>query len=46
MLFNMGGASSVVLTLILAFVLLHEEFTTRSLVGCILIGLVTLIMVF
>ena len=36
---------SVVLTLILAFVLLHEEFTTRSLVGCILIGLGTLIMV-
>lgn len=36
---------SVVLTLILAFVLLHEEFTTRSLVGCILIALGTLIMV-
>lgn len=36
---------SVVLTLILAFILLHEEFTTRSLVGCILIGLGTLIMV-
>ena len=41
----MGGASSVVLTLILAFVLLHEMSTICSLVGCILIGLGTLIMV-
>lgn len=36
---------SVVITLIMAFVFLHEEFTTKSLIGCILIGLGTLIMV-
>lgn len=36
---------SVVLTLILAFVFLHEEFTMKSLIGCILIGLGTLVMV-
>ncbi len=36
---------SVVLTLILAFIFLHEEFTTKSLIGCILIGAGTLIMV-
>ena len=36
---------SVVITLLLAFVFLHEEFTIKSLVGCILIGLGTLIMV-
>jgi transporter family protein len=36
---------SVVLTLILAFVFLHEDFTAKSLIGCILIGLGTLIMV-
>lgn len=36
---------SVVITLILAFVFLHEEFNVKSLVGCILIGLGTLIMV-
>lgn len=36
---------SVVLTLILAFVFLHEEFTPKSLIGCILIGAGTLIMV-
>jgi len=36
---------SVVLTLILAFVFLHEEFTAKSLVGCILIGAGSLIMV-
>lgn len=36
---------SVVITLILAFVFLHETFTTRSLIGCILIGAGTLIMV-
>lgn len=35
---------SVVLTLVLAFVFLHEEFTVKSLAGCILIGLGTLIM--
>lgn len=36
---------SVVITLILAFVFLHEEFTFKSLVGCILIAVGTLIMV-
>ncbi|XCP85014.1 EamA family transporter [Roseburia hominis] len=36
---------SVVITLILAFVFLHEEFTTKSLIGCILIGAGTLVMV-
>ena len=36
---------SVVITLLLAFVFLHEEFTAKSLAGCILIGIGTLIMV-
>ena len=36
---------SVVITLILAFIFLHEEFTAKSLIGCILIGAGTLIMV-
>lgn len=36
---------SVVLTLILAFVFLHEEFTAKSLIGCILITAGTLLMV-
>ena len=36
---------SVVITLVLAFVFLHEEFTARSLTGCVLIGAGTLIMV-
>ena len=36
---------SVVLTLILAFVLLHEDFTAKSAAGCLLIGAGTLIMV-
>lgn len=36
---------SVVITLVLAFVFLHEEFTLKSLVGCILIGAGTLCMV-
>ena len=36
---------SVVITLILAFVFLHEEFTTKSLIGCILIAAGTLVMV-
>lgn len=36
---------SVVITLILAFVFLHEEFTFKSVIGCILIGAGTLIMV-
>ena len=36
---------SVVITLVLAFVFLHEKFTPKSLIGCILIGAGTLIMV-
>ena len=36
---------SVVLTLVLAFVFLHEEFTVKSLIGCILITIGTLVMV-
>lgn len=36
---------SVVITLVLAFVFLHEEFNLKSLLGCILIGVGTLIMV-
>lgn len=36
---------SVVITLVLAFVFLHEEFTVKSLIGCILIAIGTLIMV-
>lgn len=36
---------SVVITLILAFLFLHEKFTVKSLLGCILIGLGTLVMV-
>lgn len=36
---------SVVITLILAFVFLHEEFTAKSFVGCVLIAAGTLIMV-
>ena len=36
---------SVVITLVLAFLFLHEEFTVKSLIGCILIGVGTLIMV-
>ena len=50
---QMGDASkvvpidklSVVITLILAFVFLHEQFTIKSLIGCILIGVGTVIMV-
>ena len=36
---------SVVITLVLAFVFLHEQFTAKSLIGCILIGMGTLVMV-
>ena len=36
---------SVVITLVLAFVFLHEQFTTKSLIGCVLIGIGTLVMV-
>jgi len=36
---------SVVITLVLAFVFLHEKFTPKSLVGCVLITAGTLVMV-
>ena len=36
---------SVVLTMVLAFVFLHEEFTAKSVAGCVLIGAGTLLMV-
>ena len=36
---------SVVITLVLAFVFLHEEFTLKSVIGCILIAAGTLLMV-
>ncbi len=50
---QMGDASkvvpidklSVVITLVLAFVFLHEEMTAKSVIGCILIGVGTLLMV-
>ena len=50
---QMGNASkvvpidklSVVITLIMAFVFLHEKVTPRSVVGCALIGIGTLLMV-
>lgn len=50
---QMGDASkvvpidklSVVITMVLAFVFLHEQFTPKSLVGCVLIAAGTLVMV-
>ena len=36
---------SVVITLVLAFVFLHEQFTVKSAIGCMLIGAGTLLMV-
>ncbi|MEJ8735090.1 MULTISPECIES: EamA family transporter [Mediterraneibacter] len=36
---------SVIITLVLAFVFLHEDFTAKSFAGCILIGIGTLLMV-
>ena len=36
---------SVVITLVLAFVFLHEQFTVKSLIGCVLISAGTLVMV-
>ena len=36
---------SVVLTLVFAFMFLHEKFTSKSLIGCVLIGAGTLFMV-
>lgn len=35
---------SVVITLVLAFVFLHEKFTAKSLIGCLLIAAGTLVM--
>ena len=50
---QMGDASkvvpidklSVVITLVLAFVFLHEQFTVKSAIGCALIGIGTILMV-
>ncbi|MCR4938982.1 MAG: EamA family transporter [Treponemataceae bacterium] len=36
---------SVVITLLLAFIFLHEQFTLKSIIGCILIGAGSLLMV-
>lgn len=36
---------SVVITVLLAFVFLHEALTMKSLIGCLLIGIGTLVMV-
>ncbi len=36
---------SVVITLILAFVFLHEHITIKSVLGCVMIGIGTLLMV-
>ena len=36
---------SIVITLILAFIFLHEQFTLKSVIGCVLIGAGTLLMV-
>ena len=36
---------SVVITLLLAFIFLHEDFTVKSALGCVLIGAGTLLMV-
>ncbi|MCR4830570.1 MAG: EamA family transporter [Pseudobutyrivibrio sp.] len=36
---------SVVITLVLAFIFLHEDFTIKSLAGCALIGAGTLLLV-
>ncbi len=36
---------SVVITLVFAFVFLHEKFTAKAFIGCIMIGVGTLVMV-
>ncbi|MBO5730201.1 MAG: EamA family transporter [Treponema sp.] len=36
---------SVVITMVMAFVFLHEAFTIKSIIGCILIGAGTFVMV-
>lgn len=35
---------SVVITFVLAFLFLHEEFTVKALIGCVLIGAGTLVL--
>ena len=35
---------SVIITMVLAAVLLHEQFTPKSIIGCVLIGVGTLMM--
>ncbi|MBO4382496.1 MAG: EamA family transporter [Clostridia bacterium] len=50
---QMGDASkvvpvdklSVVITILLAFIFLHEQVTVKSAIGCVLIGIGTLLMV-
>ena len=37
---------SVVITMVLAAVILHEQFTPKSILGCVLIAVGTLLMVF
>lgn len=37
--------SSVIITMVMAFVFLHEKFTAKSLIGCILLGAGTLVMI-
>ena len=36
---------SIVITMILAALILHEQFTPKSIIGCVLIGVGTLLMV-
>lgn len=36
---------SVIITMVLAAVILHEQFTPKSIIGCVLIGAGTLLMV-
>ena len=36
---------SVVITMVLAALILHEQFTPKSIIGCVLIGVGTLLMV-
>ena len=45
LLFAIGSAVFAALTSILAFVFLHEQFTIKSLIGCVLIGVGTFLMI-
>ena len=36
---------SVIITLVLDFVFLHEQFTVKSLIGCVLIGVGSFLMI-